>query len=65
MKRTIVKGVVSRYSAEITIADIRKRFRLPEDAEVYIRVPGGGDWSNMDLEIDTDRPLRARWEKAS
>lgn len=27
------------------------------DAQVYVRVPGGGDYSNINLDIDADCPL--------
>jgi hypothetical protein len=35
---------------------------IPDNAEVIVYVPGGGDWSHMDLEIDSDCPLIIRWQ---
>ena len=35
---------------------------IPDNAEVIVYVPGGGDWSHMDLEIDSDCPIIIRWE---
>ena len=37
---------------------------VPEDAylTVYVRVPGGGDWSNTDLDVDKSSPLTIRYE---
>lgn len=34
--------------------------KLPKDAKgrLTIWVPGGGDWSNMELDIDDDNPIR-------
>jgi hypothetical protein len=35
---------------------------LPANTEIFVKVPGGGDWSNTDLDIDNrDRPLIARF----
>lgn len=34
---------------------------LPENAKLKVRVPGGGDWSNTDLEIGSDGPLTVEW----
>lgn len=38
---------------------------LPPDAEIYVQVPGGGDWSNEVLDL-RDFPLNVKWtvEKA-
>ena len=30
---------------------------IADDYEVTVTVPGGGDWSNQDLDIDRDTPL--------
>lgn len=38
-----------RFTAHITLEDIRKRFGVPEHAVVTVRVPGGGDWSSQDI----------------
>jgi hypothetical protein len=46
-------------SLEITADDIRQKFGLPPNAEVWVRVPGGGDWSNARLEIDDDVVVQA------
>jgi hypothetical protein len=29
----------------------------PEDVRFYVNVPGGGDWSNMELDINEKSPL--------
>jgi hypothetical protein len=35
---------------------------IPDNAEVqvFFRVPGGGDWSNTDIDLDEDYPLTVR-----
>lgn len=35
---------------------------VPDNADVLVRVPGGGDWSNMDLEIGRDTPIFVTWK---
>lgn len=34
---------------------------IPQDAKVFVRVPGGGDWSNTDLDIDPDTHVQVRY----
>lgn len=41
----------------MSAADILKALKLPKDAKVFVNVPGGGDWSNCELELDTSTPL--------
>ena len=36
---------------------------IPPDAEITVSIPGGGDYSNMDLALDDDRVvLNIRWK---
>lgn len=34
---------------------------LPRDAGIYVQVPGGGDYSNAQLDIDKDCPIIVTW----
>lgn len=47
----------------ISVAEIKKAFNLPENAKVFVHIPGGGNYSNEDLELsDLDRQfLEASW----
>lgn len=36
--------------------------KIPADATVIFKVPGGGDWSNADVEISVEHPLAVRWQ---
>lgn len=36
-------------------------YDIPDNYEMIIRVPGGGDWSNMDLDIDKTNPIKVSW----
>lgn len=58
-----VQSILETNRVTITASEIRKAFRLPDNAEVFVRVPGGADWSNVDLEItEQDCLLEAKWE---
>jgi len=63
------------YSAD---ADIRHRLVLgrdeiieflrnkgrdvPTSADIFVRVPGGGDWSNTNLDLDQDTSVFVTWK---
>ena len=34
---------------------------IPENATVTIHVPGGGDWSHMDLDVCAQTPVIITW----
>lgn len=36
---------------------------VPDDAAVTVRVPGGGDYSNTDLDIDQDTDIKITWQE--
>jgi hypothetical protein len=63
--KTVTEAI---QTIELTDADIipsifeRIKKELPEgvaigDARMYINIPGGGDWSNMELEVSKNHPL--------
>lgn len=58
--------VETRKRIELTDEDIRALVRatsgsiIPVAAEVFVEVPGGGDWSNTSLEI-RDAPVVIAW----
>jgi 5-enolpyruvylshikimate-3-phosphate synthase len=39
--------------------------KIADDAQVTFHVPGGGDWSNQDINIDEFRTLTVTWETVS
>lgn len=68
LEASVTTTTTRRVRVEVTAADIREWLRrderfvdLPDDAEVIVPVPGGGDWSHMDLDIGHDAPLVVRW----
>ena len=69
----VVKRV--EHNVTITADDIRAYVtsklkdrhpsEAPSHARVLIRVPGGGDWSNMDIELGEDvEVIRVCWEES-
>lgn len=51
---------------ELLVAMLVETGRLPEDADVfrtYVHVPGGGDYSDTDLDIDALRPIQIGYRK--
>jgi hypothetical protein len=36
---------------------------FPDNAQIAIRVPGGGDWSHTDLDVGRESPLFIAWEE--
>ena len=54
-KTTITKTTTKHVT--MSAADIIKALRLPKDAKVFVNIPGGGDWSNCELELDKSTPL--------
>lgn len=60
---TAVTQTVTIRTAHFTAAALRKALGLPDDAEITVAVPGGGDWSNAALEISDSTTLDARWTR--
>lgn len=46
----------------ITAADIIEAFDLPETTSILFSIPGGGDYSNMALEV-SEHPLYVLYEE--
>lgn len=45
--------MIIQVTRSTLLAAIRQSgIEVPDDAEVTFRVPGGGDYSNMDVELD-------------
>lgn len=61
-KKTVHKVIETKYYVTYTIEEIREALHLPENAVIFVKVPGGGDWSNQELNLE-DAPLQARFSE--
>lgn len=62
-KTTSVRTVRERREMNLTGADLRKALGLSDKVRITVHVPGGGDWSNTDLDLDDDTTLDIVEEK--
>ena len=73
MKRVRQVRREEKVTLEVSEVEVREALKpllerngvdLPKHGvSIYVRVPGGGDWSNMDLELDRDTPLYINFTK--
>ena len=64
-KKTTVTEVELTVEGKKVIAALREYLsheNIPEHASFYVKVPGGGDWSNTGLDIE-DETFIVRWTK--
>lgn len=57
----VVKKIESTYEGVITGEMIRDVSNLPKNAKITFQVPGGGDWSNKNIEIDGEHTIGVTW----
>ena len=69
IKRATVTQTTHRHELRLSRNDLVALLRdagmwaFPDDANVYVQVPGGGDWSNTALDIDDEHPIVVRWKE--
>ncbi len=68
VRTTTITTIIERQELEFDDKQIRRilfaaGFAVPEkcDLRIYVAVPGGGDWSNTDIEINREHPLCVEW----
>lgn len=57
---------VEQHEVNFTGAELRQALKtagydIPIDATISVAIPGGGDWSNTDLEIGNEHQLHVAW----
>lgn len=52
MAKTKTTTVTTDVSYSLKLSELREALKLPPHAKLSVSVPGGGDWSNCDLELD-------------
>ncbi len=65
MQETIRRTYKLRLSREQILDALREKYDIPDNAGMFVHVPGGGDWSNTDLDIEQQTPLVVQWETPS
>jgi hypothetical protein len=71
VKRSGHRVTRQTHVIELTDVDIGKLLlrahliAVPQTAAVYVRVPGGGDWSNTKLAIGSDANVIVEWDELS
>ena len=68
IRTTVTKTTAKKVTIEVDAVTLIEALRangvkIPGDAKVYVTVPGGGDWSHTDLDIDDDAPLTIEYEE--
>lgn len=53
------KRIETTVSTTWAVADLIKALGLPPDTRLFVRVPGGGDYSNTDLDLGDDVDLQS------
>jgi len=57
-ERTLISHALLHEAERITSLGLN-------NIEVYVRVPGGGDWSNTNLDVDEKCPILIEWTETS
>jgi hypothetical protein len=58
MKRVATVTIEETEHQTYTDADLRKFLNLPKDAKIWVQIPGGGDYSGMQLALSKETPLQ-------
>lgn len=70
-KRKITRTtIIDEYRLEVGRAELRQALRaighdVPGCFQAYVRVPGGGDWSNTNLEIGEEVNVIVEWTETN
>jgi len=62
MTKQVTTITTEEYSAEVSGDQLKEYLGLPKNAKVSFMVPGGGDWSNEEIDITEEDPLHVSYE---
>lgn len=67
IQRSTVVETTRRFDVRINGDQLRELLKsagvlVPPGAEITFTVPGGGDWSNMSIDIDDEHPITVSWK---
>jgi len=66
--RTVTTSVDKRIELGFTAIRLlleREGITLPAGTKITVTVPGGGDWSNTELDIDDHTPVVVSWNETT
>lgn len=68
MKKTTLVTTVKRHRLILDDESLQSILRtagyfVPDNAKITFSVPGGGDWSSCDIDVDKDSPVVVTWEE--
>jgi len=66
--QTVTTSVDKRIELGFTAIRLlleREGITLPTGAKITVTVPGGGDWSNTELDIDDHTPVVVSWKETT
>lgn len=69
LRKTTRRATTEEHRLEVDKALLLEALRafghhnIPAYAKIFVRVPGGGDWSNTNLHIDEDGVLHVCWSQ--
>lgn len=55
-------STVTVHRIFITEGMLREKFNIPDDAEIKVDIPGGGDYSNMSMSIADLKYITVQWK---
>lgn len=62
IKTTVRQEITMRLTPDIIIRALENcGITVPDSAEITVHIPGGGDWSNTDLDISDAHPVIVSW----
>jgi hypothetical protein len=63
VETTITRRYRVQVNREALVTLLRHTgIEVPSNAKISVHVPGGGDWSHTNLEIDNESPVNITWE---
>jgi hypothetical protein len=60
-----VTRIEHTFTQSFTAAQLREKLKLLAHAKLTVQVPGGGDWSSCELELDNELTLDVEWTEFS
>ena len=60
-KKIVERECSLKLTGDQILEAIQEKYGVPLNANIFLHVPGGGDYSNIDLDIDHETPIQIEW----